>query len=498
MGVRIIKGFIDSNFIINELNLIFFATGLLITAFTLLSAYTQIEEKRREYYFLNTIYIMSFLVVIFSKNWLLFFVAWEMVTLSTTLMLLWRGRGLAGQYFIIQFFGSGILLVVIVVAISNGYAEIGAINELWLQNLFILGFGIKSALFFFFFWLPPIHSQAPAPVSAILSGWVVKLGFIIFLRLIPGGNSLLLILGFLMIFYGGIKTLQASDYKVLLAYSSISQLGYIAIGIGSGNIYGYIGSIFQIIVHGIAKTGLFIGSGYLIREYGSRSIYDFKQIWSRQKLTALSLLICFSLLMGTPFLLGYNSKYLIKYGLKSRLDLKYINTIDLGPLITIIFLAATLLSVLYSVRFLYWALFRDCMVKKQERAIYKTKKVYFLKKTDRLNLIAVIFLILMLGLYPGLITSSIKEGHFDYGSIAGFIEFVAILFLSLVILKGLAGYKTEKSQIPSFNFLFNKINKSLYRVSRNVYNFIYQDFQYQLLCIPLFLLLLLFWLSLIK
>ncbi len=470
----------------------------MLTAITLLSAYTQIAEKRREYYFLTIIYTLSFLAVIFAKSWMLFFVAWEIITIVTTLMLLWRDRGLAGQYFIIQFFGSSILLIVILMAISHGYSEISAVKELWLQNLFILGFAVKTALFGFHFWLPPVYAQAPVPVSALLAGWAGKLGFITFLRLFPGGNNLLLVIGFLMVFYGGIKTLQVADYKLLLAYSSINQLGYIAIGIGSGSIYGYLGSIFAIIGHGIAKTGLFIGSGHLIREYGSRLIYDFRQVWSRQKLTAFNLLVCFGFLMGTPFLLGYNSKFLIKSGLKNRLELKFINMIDLGPFVTIIFWAAALLSVLYSVRFLYWALFRDCMVKEQERAIFKAKKVYFLKKTDRLNLIVVIFLLLMLGLYPGLITSSIKESHYDYDLLAGLGEFVVILFSSLIILKGLAGYRTEKSQIPSFNFLFNKINKGLYHSSRNLYNFIYQDFQYQLLWIPLFLLLLLFWLSLIK
>ncbi|HLV08826.1 MAG TPA: proton-conducting transporter membrane subunit, partial [Halanaerobiales bacterium] len=258
--------YLSSNFYIGQTGVIFAITGFLLSFLTIIIARSEIKGNKRKYYYLiNLVFILSFLAIIFTSNWLLFFIAWELVTLTTALLLLWKGRGVAGQYFIIQFAGSSLLMIVILLAISNGYSEISLIEESWLQNLFVLGFGTKSALFGFHFWIPAIYIQAPVFFTAISSGWVAKLGFITMLRLLPEGNNLLLILGLLMVFYGGIKALLASNYRVLLGYSSVSQLGYVAIGLGSGFIYGYLGAVLHIVAHGLVKTGLFIGSNSLNR-----------------------------------------------------------------------------------------------------------------------------------------------------------------------------------------------------------------------------------------
>lgn len=477
-------GLFSDFFRIDSLNHLFAATGLVVTFLSILSIRANIEQRRLEYFLTNIVYIISFLVVIYSRNWLVFFIGWEMVTVSTTLMLLWRSRGLAGQYFIVQFLGSSILLYVVLVAQKAGYSEIILIKEIWLQNLLILGLGMKSALFGFHFWLPPIHSQAPAPVSAILSGWVVKLGLITMLKLIPGGNSLLLILGVLMIFYGGIRALRSSNYKVLLANSSISQLGYIAIGIGSGTVYGHLGSILYIIAHGLAKTGLFVGSGYLIRETGSRSIYQFREIWKKQRLLSVSILAGFSSLIGIPLFIGYNAKYLVKYGLKGEL------------FFTILLYAAGLLTWLYGLRFLYWGIFKDLLEKK--RNMDSLKQNYSLDRADRLLLSIVVVLLLMGGLSSGVLTSLISEKVFEYHLIEGLMENIIYVFISVLLLKKAGWYKTKDNEVPSLDSLFNRINKGLYNLGRNLYNWIYQDFQYQLLWLPLFLLILFLWVNFIS
>ncbi len=459
----------------DELDLIFALTGFLITMLTILIARTQIKEKVRYYYLINMVFMLSFFVIIFHRNWLIFFIAWELVTLSTALMLLWKSKGLASQYFIVQFVGSSFLLYIILLAIKGGYTEIGQIEDFWLQNLFILGFGMKSAIFGLHFWLPPIYAQAPVIFNAISSGWVAKLGFITLLRLIPEGNYLLLVLGLLMVFYGGFKALLAADYKVLLAYSSISQLGYIAIGIGSGTIYGYLGSILHIIAHALTKTGLFIGSNNLIREYGSRSIYDFRGAWSRQKLTSLSILFGFGSLMGLPLLAGYNGKYLIKYGFKSEL------------LLTVFLYAGSLLTILYSIRFLYWGIFKD-FFRNQHNS--RNEPVLLIHK---LVLMAVIFLIVLVGLNAGGIIAVIDEFDFNLNLLIGLLEVTILLLVSLIILKGGNWFKTKYSTPPSLDLFFSRVNKGFYNGGRYLYNLLYQEFQYQLLLIPLFLLFLFLW-----
>ena len=228
----------------SQLEILLTFTGIIITSLCMITIKTHIQRKQGSFYLLNIVFLISFVIMIFTSRWIVFIVVWEIISLSTALMLLWENKGLTNQYLIIQFLGSSILIFVILLAVQNGYTEIMPVREFWLQNLFVLGLGMKSAVFGFHFWLPAVHSQAPTPVSAILSGWVVKLGFIMYLKLIPAGNNLLLILGFLMIFYGGIKALIVSDIKVILAYSSISQLGFIALGIGTGTVYGFWGVYF--------------------------------------------------------------------------------------------------------------------------------------------------------------------------------------------------------------------------------------------------------------
>lgn len=501
---------IINNFQIAELKLVLAITGLVITFFTLLTARSQIEVKRKEYYALNLIFILAFIFILFNDNWILFVISWEMITVSTALMLLWRSRGLSGQYLIIQFLGSSFLIYFIILAISNGYTEIMPIKEFWLQNLFIFGLGLKSAVFGVHFWLPPVHSQAPSPVSALLSGWVVKIGFIMYLRIIPQGNILLLILGIMMIFYGGIKALLAWDFKVLLAYSSISQLGFIAIGIGSGTVIGYLGSILHIIAHGLAKTLLFSSSGYLVALYNSRTIYDFEETSKRPVILNLGMLTGFGSLIGIPLTAGFNSKYFIKYlfhgeklfQLKSIMPdwliyifkvkfLTYFNIVSINHFFELVMYSCSLLTGLYSIRFLYWSIFRHWLGKRDKES--GQKNPYMLKRFDYLALLISIFFLLIVGVYNSIIIKYISDIGIHHELINGFVEIIIISILSIIILYKFRWFKTECGKIPTIDHLFNKINKNLYISSRYIYNIVYQDFQLQLLWIPVFLVLLFGW-----
>ena len=466
---------IISAFYISGQNLILAITGLLITIFAVFFTRSHINARLKEYYLVNIIYAISFLVVIFSKNWIIFFTAWEFVTITTSIILIWKNKELAGQYFIIQFAGSGILLFVILTALSNGYTEIMPIKEVWLQNLFILGLGMKSALFGFHFWLPSIYLQAPVTFNAISSGWVVKLGYITMLRIIVQGNQLLLLLGILMIFVGGIKALKENDFKLLLTYSSISQLGYIAVGIASGTVYGYIGSVLHIIAHGIAKTGLFLSCGNFIKEYGSRCIYDFRNTWYRKKLSSLTIILSFASLMGIPLFVGFNSKYLIKYGLKD------------STIFVLILYAASLLTALYSLRFLYIGIFED-LIKNRKNNNFSKK--HNLRVLEYLVLIVIGTLLLLVGFNAEIIISAVGKIDFNYNLIKNTLEVCLYLLLSIIILKKIDWLKSEKEYLPSLDILFKNINKGLYNTGRYLYRVVYFDFQYQLLWLPLFLLIL--------
>ncbi|MFW6270123.1 MAG: complex I subunit 5 family protein, partial [Bacillota bacterium] len=499
--------FIINNFIFNKINILFVSTGITLTFFSMLAAVNYIRKKRKWYYLLNIIYIISFSLLIFTKNWLVFITEWEIVTVVTALMLLWTGRRIARQYFIIQFIGSSFLIYVILLAIESGYSHIVPIDETWLQNLFIIGMGTKSAIFGLHFWLPPVHATAPSPVSAILSGWVVKLGFIVMLKIIVGSNYLLFILGILMVFYGGIKALMSTDYKGLLAYSTISHLGFIALGIGSGTIYGYLGAIFHIIAHGLAKTTLFNGSGYWIKEYESKSIYKFDSALNRQRLNTFTTIIAFLSLMGLPLLAGYNSKYLVKHGYEGN------------EIITVLLYAASLITVFYGLRFFRLGLFKDIWHNSKinfslNKFILNKKENYSLNIGEKLSVLIPVILIIFLGVYPDFLMLYLDKQVHNFHMIDGLIEIFLYIIIAVILLNSVDWFKVKERPLlsldsyfkKSYNFIFslssrtveldakvffeNYLYNKIYNLSRSLYNKIYIDYQVQLFLISLFLLIL--------
>ncbi|MFP4661123.1 MAG: complex I subunit 5 family protein [Halanaerobiales bacterium] len=477
--------YIKDYFIFDQLNIILVITGMIITLLTLFTARLHLDKGLKKFYLLSVFYVISFILIIFTRDWLVFFVAWEMVTVTTSLMLLWKDKGLSAQYLIIQFAGSSILLFAILMSVRQGYTGIEFVEEFWLQILLIIGLGTKSALFGLHFWLPSIYLQAPVTFNAISSGWVVKLGFIIMARLIQNGNSLLLILGFIMIFYGGIKALSTVDLKLILSYSSISQLGYIALGIGAGTIYGYTGSILHIILHGLIKTGLFLSAGYIINKYGSSLISKIKNLWYRSKGISLFMIFCFLALSGVPFLAVFYSKYLIKYGLQD------------GWLFTYLLYTGSLLTVMYSIRSIYFMFLKDS--NSEDHDVEKEGKVnkeirfnrdvdgsYSPASVEYLVFISITVVLLTIGLYPGFITNSIQQNmSMDYNYLKGLMEILVFAAITIIVMKRINWMQDVSIKNPSLDPFFNKVNKIVYNGSRYLYMAIYKDFQYQLLYITL-------------
>ena len=165
----IIKEFIINNFLFDNFNVIFLSVGIFLTLITAISAWRKIKNNKKLFYLLLIGYILSFSLVITTTNWFLFVLGWELVTLITTLMLLWDNKATAWKYLIIQFIGGSFLIYTVLVANTNGYSQIGAIDEVWLQNMFVIAMGIKSAVFGLHFWVPMIYKDASPTFCAILS-----------------------------------------------------------------------------------------------------------------------------------------------------------------------------------------------------------------------------------------------------------------------------------------------------------------------------------------
>jgi multicomponent Na+:H+ antiporter subunit D len=193
-------------------------------------------------------------------------------------------------------------------------------RALWLAiGLFICGFGLKAALVPFHAWLPDAHPSAPAPVSAMLSGVVIKaLGVYVLARLVfnvfGAGPALLLIirwLGLVSMVVGVFLAIGQWDMKRLFAYHSISQIGYVAIGIGLGTPLGLAGGLFHLLNHSLFKSLLFLNAGAVEYATGTRDLKRLGALNRQMPVTGGTSLVASLSIAGIPPFNGFWSKLLI-------------------------------------------------------------------------------------------------------------------------------------------------------------------------------------------
>ena len=185
--------------------------------------------------------------------------------------------------------------------------------------LFIMGFGLKAALVPFHAWLPDAHPSAPAPISAILSGLLIKVSGVYALTriffnvfgLTPALSEVLMWTGMVSIVVAALLAVGQPDMKRMLAYSSISQVGYVVLGIGLGTPLGIAGGLFHLFNHAVAKGLLFLNSGAVQQATGTRELDQMGGLAKRMPLTAGTSLVGSLSIVGVPPLAGFWSKLLI-------------------------------------------------------------------------------------------------------------------------------------------------------------------------------------------
>jgi len=207
--------------------------------------------------------------------------------------------------------------------ISLTLSNMADVNKVYfikfISLLLIVGFGVKSALVPFHSWLPDAHPSAPAPISSMLSGVLIKtLGVYAMVRIlfnIFGVEqkilSILVILGLLSMFVGVILALYQWDYKRLLAYHSISQVGYIILGIGLATPLGILGGLFHLMNHSVFKSLLFLTSGAIEYTLGTRDLRRMGELNKKMPFTIFSALVGSMSISGIPPFNGFWSKLII-------------------------------------------------------------------------------------------------------------------------------------------------------------------------------------------
>jgi len=221
------------------------------------------------------------------------------------------------------------------------------------------GFMVKAALFPLHLWLPDAHASAPSPVSAILSGLVVNIGIIGWLRILPLFSGLdgvalgmaceaLAWLGAVAIIAGALAALFQQDIKLMLAYSTVSNIGYIVLGLGLANPVAMSGATVHVLNHALIKATLFLAAGALIHQTGFRTLHDLRGVGRVMPWTGLALSIGVLAIVGLPPTAGFLGKWYVALG-----------ALEAGrPGFAVALLAGALLIFFYYVRILNAFYFR--------------------------------------------------------------------------------------------------------------------------------------------
>ncbi len=331
---------IDFGFLIDMVS---FPIGLIIALVSTLSClysikYMEKEPNQASYYANLLLFMTGMIGVIFSINLIQFYLFWELMLIPSYLLIAQWGTSrrrltIGFKYFIFTHMGALFMLLGILSIFSYTMtfnllelpAKAAAIPPAMRAAVFILlllGFFVKMAAFPLHTWLPDAHSEAPTPISAMLSGLMIKSGAYGIGRILLSilgdrmiqASDYLLTLALITIVYGGLMALAQNDIKRLLAYSSISQMGYIIFGFGTVSTLGIMGSLLHIINHAICKSLLFMCAGSLIHQTGTRSIRRMSGLISKMPITGVACLIGVFSLTGTPPLNAFWSEWMIFAG----------------------------------------------------------------------------------------------------------------------------------------------------------------------------------------
>lgn len=322
---------------------------VLLTTFIMplavLGSWTSVREKVRSYYALLLILTTGMLGVFFALDLLLFYVMWEVMLVPMYFIIgIWGGERriyASLKFFIYTMVGSLLMLVAILYLWMHSYdpvlggysfgydqvlqhAAIGSRAALWLFGAFFLAFAIKVPMFPFHTWLPDAHTEAPTAGSVILAGIMLKMGTYGFLRfalplfpsaaLTPWVRTTILVLAVIGIIYGALVAMVQPDFKKLVAYSSVSHLGFVMLGIFALTLQSVQGALMVMINHGISTGALFLLIGMIYERRHTRLIDAYGGIARVMPMFAALLTLVSLSSIGLPGTNGFVGEFLVLLG----------------------------------------------------------------------------------------------------------------------------------------------------------------------------------------
>jgi NADH-quinone oxidoreductase subunit M len=338
-------------------------TGFL-TPLALLSSWHGIEKKVKEFSILMLLLEASMIGVFCALDIFLFYVFWDFVLIPMYFMIgIWGydQRIYAAIKFILYTMAGSVLMLVAIIGLSwlhqsvtGEYSfdllelyqlTIPVNTQWWFFLAFTLAFIIKVPLFPFHTWLPDAHVQAPTPGSVILAGVMLKMGGYGLIRLafplFPEAAlyfaPLLATLSVIAIVYGALVAMVQPDMKKLVAYSSVSHMGFVVLGIAAANMQGIQGASYQMLAHGVSTGALFCIVGMLSDRRHTRLISEYGGLKSvMPRFTAVTLIITLSSI-GLPGMNGFIGEFLIMLG-AFKWDPRFVVMAALGVILSAVYM----------------------------------------------------------------------------------------------------------------------------------------------------------------
>jgi len=410
-------------------------TALTITLLSVAISVYQIKymEKEENLDFYNALYLLYFsgmVGTVLSTNLAIFFLFFELMLIPSWVLIGIWGTGdklkVAFKYFMFTEVGAVVLLAGIgATYMLTGTFDIFQISSVSNQvpktvlslivAMILFGLFVKMAIFPLHTWLPDAHAEAPTPISALLSPAMIGIGGYAAIRILYTAFPVialdknfmysLLLLSVITMAYGGMMAFAQEDIKRLLAYSSISQMGYMLFGIASSSVIGVSGAFLIYVSHGLSKAALFMISGVFMHDLKTRKISEIRGLASKMPLTAICALVSFLGLAGVPPLIGFWGEIFVFAGAFYT----SFNPLDTAKLATVV--AGVVLSVLtagyglWTIRRIFYGELPD---KYSDAHDPEWKMLY--------PILLMVILAIVIGIYPAPITefvSNIVKGFFS-------------------------------------------------------------------------------------
>ena len=368
------------------------------------------------YYALYLLYEAGMVGTVLSTNLIQFYLFYELMLIPSWALINNYGYGERERIGIMYFLWTHVGAVLLLAGILTAYTITGSFEMTSLSLVestagryvatlvmfaILIGFFVKMAVFILHIWLPYAHAEAPTPISALLSPAMIGIGGYAIARIVIENmydlfatySLAFAVWALITMVYGGLMAMAQDDIKRFLAYSSISQMGYLFLGLASVSTLGVAGAMFQYVSHGLGKCILFSVAGILICQVGTRSIRRMGGLAARMPATAVLCLIGFLTISGVPPTSGFMSKWLLFLGVFSNA------LSDSSPSMLVVAIIAIIMTVI-TVGYCFWTM----------------KRVFFGPLPEELKdvreapaiMLAPLFLLavvsLLIGIYPRAVT----------------------------------------------------------------------------------------------